>query len=96
MKKLIYLILTIIILILIVIFTLQNTNEININLFFWDIKTSLALLIFSLFALGIIVTLVFLTPTIISLKSTLKKDEKIISELQETKDILSEKQAEKE
>ncbi len=96
MKKLTYLILTIIILILIVIFTLQNTNEININLFFWDIKTSLALLIFSFFVLGIIVALVFLTPTIISLKSTLKKDEKIISELQETTDILSEKQVEKE
>jgi uncharacterized integral membrane protein len=96
MKKLTYLILTILILILIVIFTLQNTNEININLFFWDIKTSLALLIFSLFALGVIVALVFLTPIIIAHKSTLKKDEKIIFELQEAADMYSKKQVEKE
>ncbi len=96
MKKLTYLILTILILILIVIFTLQNTNEININLFFWDIKTSLALLIFSLFALGVIVALVFLTPIIIAYKSTLKKDEKIIFELQEATDMYSKKQVEKE
>tara|TARA_R110001606_G_scaffold382174_1_gene543799 strand:+ start:235 stop:519 length:285 start_codon:yes stop_codon:yes gene_type:complete len=94
MKKTTYIILTIIILIGIVVFTLQNTSEVSISLLFWDIKTSLALLIFSLFALGILLTIFILTPTIIALKSTLKKDKKIISELKQVNEIYSDKQVE--
>jgi len=94
MKKTTYIILTIIILIGIVVFTLQNTSEVSISLLFWDIKTSLALLIFSLFALGIVLTIFILTPTIIALKSTLKKDKKIISELEQVNEIYSDKQVE--
>jgi len=86
--------LTIIALIFVVIFTLQNTTEVSITLLFWNIKTSLALLIFSLFSFGIIIAIFVLTPIIIALKSTLKKDKKIISELQETSDTYSEKQVE--
>ncbi|WP_297795688.1 lipopolysaccharide assembly LapA domain-containing protein [uncultured Eudoraea sp.] len=86
--------LTIIALIFVVIFTLQNTTEVSITLLFWNIKTSLALLIFSLFSFGIIIAIFVLTPIIIALKSTLKKDKKIISELQETSDAYSEKQVE--
>jgi len=96
MKKTTYLILTIIILIFIVTFTLQNTAEVNIHLLFWNIQTSLALLIFSLFSLGVVITIFVLTPTIIALKSTLKKDEKIISKLQETDNVYSEKEVENE
>ena len=95
MKKTTYIILTIIILIGIVVFTLQNTSEVSISLLFWDIKTSLALLIFSLFALGILLTIFTLAPTIIALRSTLKKDEKIISELEEVNEIYSDKQVER-
>ena len=94
MKKTTYIILTIIILIGIVVFTLQNTSEVSISLLFWDITTSLALLIFSLFALGIVLTIFILTPTIIALKSTLKKDKKIISELEQVNEIYSDKQVE--
>ena len=94
MKKTTYIILTIIILIGIVVFTLQNTSEVSISLLFWDIKTSLALLIFSLFALGNLLTIFILTPTIIALKSTLKKDKKIISELKQVNEIYSDKQVE--
>ncbi len=47
MKKTTYLILTIVILIFIVKFTLQNTDEVNIHFLFWNIQTSLALMIFS-------------------------------------------------
>tara|TARA_R110002050_G_scaffold169264_3_gene301003 strand:+ start:1349 stop:1633 length:285 start_codon:yes stop_codon:yes gene_type:complete len=94
MKKTTYIILTIIILIGIVVFTLQNTSEVSISLLFWDIKTSLALLIFSLFALGILLTIFILTPTIIALKSTLKKEKKIISELEQVNEIYSDKQVE--
>ena len=86
--------LTIIALIFVVIFTLQNTTEVSITLLFWNIKTSLALLIFSLFSFGVIIAIFVLTPIIIVLKSTLKKDKKIISELQETSDAYSEKQVE--
>lgn len=91
MKQSTYLVLTIITLILIVVFTLQNNQEVSITLLFWNIKTSLALLIFSLFSFGVIIAIFILTPIIISLKSTLKKDEKIISKLQETKEIYPEK-----
>ena len=86
--------LTIIALIFVVIFTLQNTTEVSITLLFWNIKTSLALLIFSLFSFGVIIAIFVLTPIIIALKSTLKKDKKNISELQETGDVYSDKQVE--
>ena len=92
MKHSTNLVLTIITLIFIVLFTLQNTNEVSITLLFWNIKTSLALLIFSLFSFGVIIAIFILTPVIISLKSTLKKDEKIISNLQKTNEVYSEKE----
>lgn len=92
MKQSTYLALTIITLIFIVIFTLQNTGEVSITLLFWNIKTSLALLIFSLISFGVIIAIFILTPIIITLKSTLKKDEKIISKLQETTEVHSEKE----
>lgn len=84
MKKIIYLVLTIIILVSIVIFTLQNTNEIQIHLFYWKIQVSLALLIFSLFSFGIIIAIFVLMPAIIALKSTIKKDEELISKLRKS------------
>jgi uncharacterized integral membrane protein len=83
MKQTIYITLTIIALILIVVFTLQNTSEVSIDFLFWNIKTSLALLICSLFSLGVLIAIFMLTPIIIALKSSLKKDKKMISELQE-------------
>ncbi|WP_281540741.1 LapA family protein [Maribacter aestuarii] len=95
MKQTTYLALTIITLIFIVVFTLQNTDEVSITLLFWNIKTSMALLIFSLFSFGIIIAIFVLTPIIIALKSKLKKDEKIISELRETKEVFSEEEVKK-
>ncbi|MGB5228145.1 MAG: LapA family protein [Eudoraea sp.] len=96
MKQTTYLVLTIITLIFIVVFTLQNTGEVSINLLFWNIKTSMALLIFSLFSFGVIIAIFVLTPIIIALKSTLKKDKKIISELQGTNEVYSEKKVDNE
>jgi uncharacterized integral membrane protein len=96
MKQTTNLILTIIALIFIVVFTLQNTIEIDITLFFWNIKISLALLIFSIFSLGVIIAIFILTPIIIALKSTLKESEKIISELQEKKELYSDEEIKKE
>jgi uncharacterized integral membrane protein len=94
MKQVTYLILTIIALVFIVVLTLQNTSEVNIALLFWNIKTSLALFIFSLFSFGILIAIFILVPIIIALKSTLKKHEKIIAEFQEINDAYSEKQSE--
>jgi len=96
MKQTTYLVLTIITLIFIVVFTLQNTGEVSITLLFWTIKTSLALLILSLFSFGVIISIFILTPIIVALNSTLKKDEKIISELQESNEVYSEKEVENE
>jgi|AntDeeMinimDraft_5_1070356.scaffolds.fasta_scaffold75464_2 uncharacterized integral membrane protein len=96
MKKTIYLILTIITLIFIVVFTLQNNSAININLLFWSFKTSLALLIFSLFGLGIVTAIFVLTPTIIALKSAQQKDKGIISKLKQTNVENSEMETENE
>ena len=89
MKQTAYLVLTIITLIFIVVFTLQNTSEVSIDLFFWNINTSLALVIVSLFSFGIIIAIFILTPIIITLKSRFKKDKKIISGLQEANDEYS-------
>jgi uncharacterized integral membrane protein len=94
MKQATYLILTIITLIFIVVLTLQNTSEVSVNLLFWNIKTSLALFIFSLFSFGVLATIFILTPIIITLKSRLKKDELIISKLKEANDVCSEKEVE--
>ena len=95
MKQATYLGLSILTLIFIVVFTLQNTSEVNVTLLFWNVKTSLALFIFSLFSFGVIVAIFILTPIIIALKSKLKKDEKIISELRETKEVFSEEEVKK-
>ena len=73
MKQTTYLGLSIITLIFIVVFTLQNTSEVSITLLFWNIKTSLALLIFSLFSFGVLIAIFILTPIIIALKSKLAK-----------------------
>jgi uncharacterized integral membrane protein len=96
MKRTTYLVLTLISLILIVLFTLQNTSEVRVNLLFWNIKTTLALLIFSLFSFGVLIAIFILVPVIMTLKSTLKKDKKIISDLQETHEVFSEKEVENE
>jgi uncharacterized integral membrane protein len=68
MRKSIYLILTITLLILVVVLTLQNTGEVSIRLLFWHLYIPLAILIFAMFALGVIVTILTLTPSLIATK----------------------------
>ena len=82
MKQKTYFGLTIIILLLIVVFTLQNTNEVSITLLFWNVKISLALLIFSLFGLGVITAFIFiLRPRINTHKSKSKRTEHFTDDL---------------
>jgi uncharacterized integral membrane protein len=75
MKKLIYLILTIAVLIIVVIVALQNTGEVSIRLLFWNLYIPLAILIFSMFALGVIVTVLVLTPYLLVTKEARIKSE---------------------
>lgn len=70
--------------ILVVIFTLQNTLEITINLFFWEIQNApLALVILCCIALGYFVAVIYLYPRIWNLKSENKKLAKANSVLDE-------------
>ncbi len=94
MKRTVYLLLAIVSVIFIVLLTLQNTSSVSVNLFTWTIETSLALLIFSLFSAGIIVAIFIFTPAIIALKFTLRKEKKIISELQKTKAVKTDNEVE--
>lgn len=96
MKKAIYLILSLIVLILIVAFTLQNPGDVNVHLVCWDLTMPLAILIVALFSFGVVVSIFVLTPTIIALKSTLKKDDQLISELQEANSEHAEEEAARE
>ena len=55
-KKMIYKLLIIIgLLLLLVIFTLQNTQQVNIKLFFWTIQLSTALVILLPLAIGLLI-----------------------------------------
>ena len=70
--------------ILVVIFTLQNSAEITINLFFWEIQNApLALVILCCIALGYFVAVFYLYPKIWNLKSENKKMAKANSLLDE-------------
>lgn len=66
MRKSIYSILTIALLILVVIITLQNTGEVSIRLLFWNLDIPLAILVFAMFALGVIITILRLSPSLIT------------------------------
>ena len=60
--------------ILVVIFTLQNTLEITINLFFWEIQNApLALVILCCIVLGYFIAAIYLYPKFWHLKSENKK-----------------------
>jgi uncharacterized integral membrane protein len=70
--------------ILVVIFTLQNTVEISINLFFWEVQNApLALVILCCIALGYFVAVIYLYPKVWNLRSENKKLTKANSVLDE-------------
>ena len=72
MKNTIFLILLILLLLAVVIFTLQNTTGIEINIFLWQIRSSLALVLFSTFTAGFLVGVLVLAPK--ALRSAPKKE----------------------
>ncbi len=65
MKRTAALIGTIIILILVVVFTLQNAGDIRVDFLFWNFESSLALVLFITFSLGILASILALLPLII-------------------------------
>ena len=69
MKRTASLIATIIILVLVVVFTLQNSEDITVDLFFWNFESSFALVLFITFALGVIAAILALLPLLIEKKS---------------------------
>lgn len=48
----------IVLIILLIIFVLQNTDKVDVKLWFWDISLPAALLLFVCFAVGLIVGLI--------------------------------------
>ena len=50
---------SLVILILVVVFVLQNAMQIKVSLWFWDIESSLALILFATLILGIVVGFLF-------------------------------------
>jgi len=76
MKKITYSIFSAILLVFAIIFTLQNNNTVSLRLLSKEFDTSLAIIIFVTFTLGILTGILFLLPKIIRLKLRLKKSEK--------------------
>lgn len=62
MKKTVSLVLAVILLMLVVIFTLQNTQAVRIDVFFWGFESSLALIIFATFTAGFLLGMLALLP----------------------------------
>lgn len=70
--------------VLLVIFTLQNSIEITINVFFWEIKEApLVLVLLGCIIIGYILAVIYFSPRIWKLKKEYKKLIKFNSELKE-------------
>jgi len=76
MKKITYSIFSAILLVFAIIFTLQNNNMVSLKLLSKEFDTSLAVIIFFTYILGILTGILFLLPKIFRLKLRLKKSEK--------------------
>ena len=70
--------------VLLVIFTLQNSTEITVHLFFWDLpNVPLVLLLIGCIILGYILALIYFTPRIWKIKREYKQLIKFNKELEE-------------
>ena len=95
MKKTTALIASVTILLLTVIFTLQNAENAQLKVLFWNFEGSLALILFITLTIGIIAAVVAFFPLVLSLRSTnieLKKNrEELKASNQLKKQDISEK-----
>ena len=78
----------IILALLLVIFTLQNTMDITINIFFWEItEAPLVLVLLSCVFLGYIIAVIYFLPKLWRLKRDYSRMLKFNSELQEIQEM---------
>ena len=68
--------------ILTVILALQNSIPVGVTFLMWNFEGSLALVLISTFALGLIMSLLISIPAIVKRRSTLSKQTKKITELE--------------
>ena len=84
----IILIVLLILAILLVIFTLQNSSEITINLFFWEIAdVPLALVIIGCIIIGYLLSVIYFSPRLWKVKKEYRQMVKFNKELQELHDL---------
>ncbi|AXT53083.1 LapA family protein [Aquimarina sp. BL5] len=93
MKKLVMLVVAAILLIGITIFTLQNSQVVAIQLFFWEAEASLSMILFTTFSTAILVTVVTIIPTIYHLKKLRDQSQKKVKSLIKENETLSEPEA---
>lgn len=67
----------------IVVFALQNSDPIEINIFFWRIKSSIALIVTSVLFIGALLGVLFSLPSISKKKEKIEELENQISGKQE-------------
>lgn len=61
--------------VLLVIFALQNTHIVEMNLFFWSVNSSLALLVVVLFVMGALLGYMLMVPVILNKNRIIKEKE---------------------
>lgn len=67
------LIFSLILSVLLIVFALQNTAPVSLNLWFWEIKTSLALMVIALLALGVIIAYLVMLPGLLKRNGRIAK-----------------------
>jgi uncharacterized integral membrane protein len=75
MKKIAILILAVILLLIVATVTGQNSGEVLVNLLLWETSSSLAIILFCAFSLGILAAIFTLLPRIIHLRQSLKYEQ---------------------
>jgi uncharacterized integral membrane protein len=78
------LIFSLILSVLLIVFALQNTVAVSLNLWFWKIETSLALLVIALLVFGVIIAYLVMLPGLLKKNSRIAKLE---SELRRNKGV---------
>ncbi len=73
------LIFALLLVLVIVVFALQNSDPIPLNLFFWKINSSAALIITSVLFIGAILGILFSLPSILKKKEKIEELEKQVS-----------------
>ncbi|TVR41137.1 MAG: LapA family protein [Cryomorphaceae bacterium] len=86
------LVIALILAVLLIVFALQNTSTVGVNLWFWRIESSMALLVIILLAAGVLIGLLATLPTTSKRKQRIKElEDKLRKMGGEQKDDFTEK-----